>query len=124
MVLADTSVWIDHLRRAETALVELLNEGAVAVHPFVLGEISCGNLRNRDLILKSLSALPSPTLATHAEVIRLVEERKLWGQGVGWVDVHLLASALLSGCVLWTRDARLNRTAALVGVGRFPAPFR
>jgi predicted nucleic acid-binding protein len=121
MVLADTSVWIDHLRRSDVSLVQLLNEGSVVVHPFVLGEIACGNLRNRDLILQSLKDLRSPTMATHAEVLRFIEERKLWGHGIGWVDVHLLASALVSGCTLWTRDARLNRAAALVGVTCFPA---
>ena len=118
MVLADTSVWIDHFRRSDTSLVGFLNEGTVVMHPFILGEIACGNLRNRGLILNSLSALPSPTLATHGEVLRLLEERKLWGHGIGWVDAHLLASTLVSGCALWTRDERLNRAAALVGVRR------
>jgi predicted nucleic acid-binding protein len=118
-VLADTSVWIDHLRASNSAFRTLLLEGAVAIHPFVVGEVACGNLKNRAAVLGSLRALPQVVVATDEEVLELLERRKLWGQGIGWVDAHLLASTLLSGCDLWTGDERLNRAARLVGAGRF-----
>jgi len=107
MVLIDTSVWIQHFRKVEPALVERLSEGNVLIHPFVSGELACGNLRNRATILNDLNALPPAQVASDSEVIRLVEKRRLWGQGLGWVDVHLLASALLSHCALWTFDRKL-----------------
>ena len=118
-VLADTSVWIGHLRASNDAFRGLLLEGAVAIHPFVLGELACGNLKNRAAILENLRALPQVVVAADEEVLELIERRKLWGQGIGWVDAHLLASTLLSGCDLWTSDERLNRAARLVGAGRF-----
>jgi len=86
------------------------------VHPFVVGELACGNLNARARILGDLEALPSAVSATHEEVIRLVEARKLWGLGIGWIDVHLLASALLSNCQLWTLDGKLVQAAAVAGV--------
>ena len=98
---------------------ELLLEGAVAIHPFVVGELACGNLKNRAALLESLQALPRVVVASDDEVLELVERRKLWGQGIGWVDAHLLASTLVSGCDLCTNDERLKRAAGLVGAGRF-----
>lgn len=109
--LVDTSVWIDHFRKNEPALVELLSEASVLTHPFVLGELACGNLKKRAVILSNLEALPGAVPATHKECLRLIEDRKLWGRGIGWIDAHLLASALLSSCVLWTLDESLNRAA-------------
>ena len=97
-------------------LAELLSQGLVLVHPFVVGELACGNLRNRARILTDLGALPCAISATHEEVMRLVEDRKLWGLGIGWIDAHLLASTLLSDCQLWTTDRRLVRAAAAAGV--------
>ena len=86
------------------------------VHPFVMGELACGNLKNRARILNDLEALPSAVAATQQEVLRLVESRKLWGLGIGWIDAHLVASALLSNCQLWTLDGKLVRAAAAVEV--------
>ena len=118
MVLVDTSVWIDHFRRNSPALAELLNEATVLTHPFVLGELACGNMKNRGAILGSLEALPVAVPATHKETLRLIEDHRLWGRGIGWVDAHLLASALLSNCALWTLDEKLDRTANAAGVKR------
>jgi predicted nucleic acid-binding protein len=117
MVLADTSVWIEHFRRREPALAGLLSEGIVLIHPFVAGELACGNLKNRAAILSYLQALPPVRLASNAEVLHLIEDRRLWGGGLGWVDAHLLASALLSTCQFWTRDARLAKAARELGLG-------
>ena len=116
MILVDTSVWIAHFRKGGSGLAELLSEALVLVHPFVVGELACGDLRNRARILSDLEALPSAVSATHQEVMRLIEDRKLWGLGIGWVDGHLLASALLSNCQLWTLDTRLVRAAATARV--------
>ncbi len=115
MILVDTSVWIDHLRFGNATLVEMLEEERVLLHPFVIGEIACGNLRNRARVLANLEALPVATSADHEEVVKLVEGHKLWGKGIGWIEAHLLASALVSGCRLWTLDKRLDRAAAIVG---------
>ena len=119
MILVDTSVWIAHFREAGSKLVHLLSEGLVMVHPFVVGELACGNLKHRDRILSDLQALPPAVPATHEEALRLVRDRKLWGTGIGWVDAHLLASALLSEAELWTLDERLDRAAAAVSVKRY-----
>ena len=116
MILVDTSVWIAHFRKGRSRLGELLSEALVMVHPFVMGELACGNLKNRARILSDLEALPSAVSATHEEVMRLIEDRKLWGLGIGWIDAHLLASALLSDCRFWTLDGRLLRAAAAAGV--------
>ncbi|MGD0228163.1 MAG: PIN domain-containing protein [Terriglobia bacterium] len=116
MILVDTSVWIDHFRAGGSKLGDLLRQTLVMVHPFVVGELACGNLNARARILGDLEALPSAVSATHEEVIRLVEARKLWGLGIGWIDVHLLASALLSNCQLWTLDGKLVQAAAVAGV--------
>ena len=116
MVLVDTSVWIQHFRTGEPRLAELLSEALVLMHPFVLGELACGNLKNRAAILRNLNLLPTVASATHEETFRLIQDRKLWGHGIGWVDAHLLASALLSNCGLWTLDERLKRLAGDSGV--------
>jgi len=119
MILVDTSVWIAHFREAGSKLAHLLSEGLVMVHPFVVGELACGNLKNRDGILSDLQALPPAVPATHEEALRLVRDRKLWGTGIGWIDAHLLASALLSEAELWTLDERLDRAAAAARVKRY-----
>lgn len=116
MVLADTSIWIWHLRSTDPMLAGLLEGASVVTHPMVLGELSCGNPKNRKQILELLRALPSVQVATHDEVIHLVEQRKLYSRGVGWIDMHLLASSLLSGCFLLTRDKRLGDLAREVGI--------
>ena len=116
MILVDTSVWIDHFRTGRSKVGVLLSQNLVMVHPFVMGELACGNLKARARILSDLEALPSAVSATHEEVMRLVEARKLWGLGIGWIDAHLLASALLSNCPLWTLDGKLAQAAAAAGV--------
>ena len=108
MILVDTSVWIDHLRKGNAELASLLNEGVVLCHPFVIGELACGNLENRAEFLSLLAAIPASTVASHQEVLRLVSDRGLSGKGLGWIDVHLLASALLSRCALWTTDKAIG----------------
>lgn len=112
MVLADTSVWIDHLRRADDRLRRLLDDGAIAGHPFVLGEIALGNLRQRKLILQLLADLPAAIQAADDEVLRVIEAHELAGEGIGYVDAHLIASTLLTpDARLWTRDKRLKAVA-------------
>jgi len=111
MVLVDTSVWVDHFRRAEGLLQDLLESGQAITHPFVIGELSCGNLKHRDQILALLQALPQAQRATHEEVLHLVNSKTLYGKGLGWVDAHILASSLLSHAALWTKDRRLAAVA-------------
>jgi predicted nucleic acid-binding protein len=110
-VLVDTSVWVDHFRKGEPLLQDLLSSGQVATHPFILGELACGSLSNRTEILKLLSELPSVTIASNEEVLHLIEKHKLSGKGLGWIDAHLLASALLDRIPLWTRDKQLAAAA-------------
>jgi len=116
-MLVDTSVWIDHFRRGNAVLAERLTRGEVRSHPFVTGELSCGNLRRRKEILSLLAALPQAMLAGHEETLAFVEANRLMGRGIGWVDVHLLASARLTGIPLWTLDRRLNEVAGSLGLG-------
>lgn len=117
MVLADTSVWIEHFRHRQRTLADRLSDGLVLMHPFVSGELACGNLKERAAILSHLQALPQSRLASNAEVLQLIEDRRLWGRGLGWIDAHLLASALLSNCLFWTLDIRLAKTARELGLG-------
>ena len=112
MILVDTSVWVDHLRRGDRTVTGLLNAGRVLVHPFVIGELALGNLRQRQAILTSLQDLPRVNLATDQEVLHLIGRYALAGLGIGYVDAHLLASIrLTAGSSLWTRDKRLSRVA-------------
>jgi hypothetical protein len=111
MVLVDTSIWVSHLRAGFPELKELLLEGKVVCHPFVIGELACGNLQNRREILALLKALPVAIQAEHEEVLRFIETHHLIGIGLGYIDVHLLASALLSGISLWTHDNLLRKNA-------------
>jgi predicted nucleic acid-binding protein len=112
MILVDTSVWVQHLQTGNPRLGALLRDEQVLSHPFVVGELACGNLRNREEILALLAALPEARVAEHHEVLHLVGSARLYGRGLGWVDAHLLASALLSRCAFWTLDKRLQRVAA------------
>lgn len=116
MILVDTSVWIDHLRRGNAELVRLLEEGDVIVHPFVVGELACGKIKNRVEILELLRELPEASSSDHDEAQHLLESGKLQGKGLGWIDVHLLASARISDCAIWTRDRALARAAVGLGV--------
>jgi predicted nucleic acid-binding protein len=112
VILADTSIWIDHLRSSEEKLAKLLTAGAVLAHPFVIGEIALGGLRQRDRVLEELHRLPAARIATDAEVLRFIEAHALFGRGIGYVDAHLLAAVRLSaGATLWTRDKRLRDAA-------------
>lgn len=114
MTLVDTSVWIDHLRHGDPELSALLDEGMVLVHPFVVGEIACGTLRQRHVVLGHLRHLPEAPLATEAEVHHLLEGHRLEGKGLGWIDLHLLASARLAAVPLITRDRALRDIAQSV----------
>lgn len=111
MILVDTSLWIEHLRRSHAGLVACLDRGEVLGHPLVIGELACGSLRDRPGILGLLDHLPSASEATHAEVRTLIERERLMSQGIGIVDLHLLASARLSAAALWTLDRRLADAA-------------
>jgi predicted nucleic acid-binding protein len=111
VILVDTSVWIAHLRRGEPKLARLLDDGLVMTHSFVVGELACGSLRNRAGFLSYLGRLATAPEATSQEVRRLVEMRRLMGKGLGWTDVHLLASCLIAGVPLWSLDAPLTRAA-------------
>jgi predicted nucleic acid-binding protein len=116
MILVDTCVWIEHLRAGSPALSRLLERGLVLAHPSVIGELACGNLKNRSRVLTDLAALPRAVEATHEEALRLIEDRKLWGAGLGWIDAHLLASALLTSCGFWSLDRKLERAASAAGI--------
>lgn len=116
MILVDTSVWIEHLRAGSDRLKALLLDEQVLCHPFVVGELACGTLQKRSEILSLLKVLPEAYLLAHEEVLSFVEARRLYGLGIGWVDAHLLASTLLTGCALWTFDRPLRRAAAALNV--------
>jgi predicted nucleic acid-binding protein len=116
-VLVDTSVWIDHLRRGNRRLASELADGEVLTHPFVIGELACGNLRNRAEVLSLLGDLVAAPGAGHGEVMAFVDAHELMGSGLGWIDVHLLASAALAGAPLWSLDRRLSAAAAKLGLG-------
>ena len=115
-MLVDTSVWINHFRLPNVDLEQLLDEGRVATHPFVIGELACGSLRLRTEILGLIEALPFVPVATHDEVLTLIERQRLSGSGLGWIDMHLLASARLARQSLWSADRRLRETAARLGL--------
>jgi predicted nucleic acid-binding protein len=112
VILVDTSVWVRHLRQGDQHLISLLDEGQVVCHPFIIGELACGSLKNRREILTLLATVPTATIAEHDEVLRLIESRNLYGRGIGWVDAHLIASALLSHAPLWTLDGKLRAVAS------------
>jgi predicted nucleic acid-binding protein len=113
VILIDASVWINHLRAADERLTALLAEDQVLGHPFILGELALGYLRQRDLILRSLQRLPQAAVASDREVLRLIENERLYGRGIGYIDAHLLAAVRLTPeARLWTRDGPLQRAAA------------
>lgn len=116
-MLVDTSVWVDHLRRGNAALAAVLEEARVWTHAFVIGELACGNLAQRAKVLGLLAALPQTPLAAHQEALALVDSHGLMGRGLGWIDVHLLASARLAKLPFWTLDKRLAAVAAELHLG-------
>lgn len=112
MTLVDTSVWIDHFRRRNAALAELLESGDVLGHPWIVGELACGRLRRRRDILALLAVLPQARSVEDEELLHFIETRRLFGKGIGWVDAQILASATLTGATLWTLDRALGGVAA------------
>ena len=116
MILVDTSVWVGHLRSGNARLESLLDDEQVLCHPFIIGELACGNLRNREEILNLLASLPEARIAEHQEVLHLLAEKHLYGRGLGWIDAHLLTSARITGCELWTLDFPLRRAAASIKI--------
>lgn len=115
-MLVDTSVWINHLRHGDAELTAALQAGQVGMHPLVVGELACGNLRARSEVLGLLQALPPLPVATDKEVLFFMDGHALMGRGIGYVDMHLLASTRLGGALLWTRDKRLHAIAAGLGL--------
>jgi len=116
MVLVDTSVWVSHLRHGNEDLQKLLHGGEVVCHPFILGELACGNLKNRNEILTYLQSLPMTILAEDQEVLRCIEDHRLMGKGLGYIDVHLIASAVLTNVLLWTLDKTLDKFTEKLGI--------
>ena len=113
MILADTSVWIDHFRNGSEPLVRLLENEEILIHPMVIGELACGHLPDREQVLEDLASLPTAGFASHAEVMSMIEDRALMGKGIGYIDAHLLAAVQLTPDThLWTLDKRLAQVAA------------
>lgn len=118
MVLVDTSVWVSHLREGNSDLVTLLEAGEVVTHPFVIGELACGNLRNRSEILSLLQELPMAVQGEYDEALQFIDHHQLMGKGIGYIDIHLLLSVLLSNAALWTLDKKLDAVSGQLGVKR------
>jgi predicted nucleic acid-binding protein len=116
MILVDTSIWVNHFRQADAVLAQLLTDAAAGVHPFIVGELACGNLKNRAVTLGDLARLLQTPIASEAEIHHLLESSRLWGKGLGWVDLHLLAAAKLAGWGLFTADRALRRAASAMGI--------
>jgi hypothetical protein len=117
VILLDTSVWIDHLRQGDAPVANILQSGLALTHPFVIGELACGNLKSRTKILGLLDTLPKARVAQEQEALFFIERHKLMGRGIGYIDAHLLAAtALTEGARLWTRDKRLDALAQRLGL--------
>ena len=115
-VVVDTNIWAYHWRTPNPLLIDMMVDGEVWTHPIVIGELSMGTLRNREQTLWDLTRLGRPQLATDMETRQMVEGRRLWGRGIGWNDAKILASVVIGGCLLWTRDRRLEEIADEMGV--------
>ena len=111
MVLVDTSIWVTHLRQGSRQLEKLLMDAEVMCHPFIIGELACTNLKNRNEIISLLQSLPMASTIEFDEFLFFIDKNRLMGKGIGFVDVHLLASAQLTGIPLWTADKRLKSSA-------------
>lgn len=116
MILVDSSIWVEHFRSGHRSLSELLEAETVLTHPFVIGELACAQLRNRGEVLALLAKLPSARVAEHDDVLAFVALNRVHGRGIGWIDAHLLASALLSSAGLMTLDRPLSKLASIVGI--------
>ena len=116
MILVDTSVWIDHFRASMAGLIENLQAGVVVTHPFVIGELALGHLRKRTEILGLLANLPSLDINAQDAVLRFIDDQRLAGTGIGWVDAHLLFAAASGGASIFTRDTKLHKQAARLGL--------
>lgn len=117
MILADTSVWVEHLRAGNRRLADLLSSGEVFCHPMIVGELACGNLRHRREVVALLHALPALDRVTDDEILFFIEKHRLHGKGLGLIDMQLLSSCLLAGARLWTLDKRLKQASSRIGVG-------
>ncbi len=121
MVLVDTSVWIDHLRVGNATLARLLERSTILAHPWVVGELALGHLRQRRKVIELLNSLPQATAATPLEVLGLIEHQELYGIGIGYVDAQLLAATkLTAGATLWSNDQRLGAATSRLGCGFDP----
>ena len=121
MILIDTSVWIAHLEAANEVLISLMEREEAATHPFVIGEVAMGYIQRRDVVIGELRKLPSVRVAGDRDVVSMVERHRLFGSGIGYIDAHLLAAALLAdGMTLWTHDRRLRVAATRLGVVAYP----
>jgi len=118
MILVDTSIWINHFNKSNSGLIELLNSTEVCIHPFIIGELACGNISNRAEILSLLKSLPLVETVLDEEIFIFIENKKLYGIGLGFIDVHLLASALINSVKLWTNDKPLNKAAVNLGINK------
>ena len=116
MILADSSVWVDHFRRANASLAAMLEGKVLLCHPFVVGELACGDLQPRHLTIQRLQMLPQAPMMQQDEVLMLIDRHRLMASGIGWIDAHVLGSALLAGAKLWTLDTPLARAAAKLSV--------
>lgn len=125
MILVDTSVWVDHLRATDETLADRSDAGMVLAHPFVIGELALGNLGHRQTVLTALSDLPQAIIATDQEALHFIDRHMLFGRGVGYIDIHLLAAErLTAGAALWTRDKRLHAVADQLGLTTTPPRHR
>lgn len=121
MILVDTSIWIGHFRAADRRLIGLLQAQLVSMHPWVVGELACGNLANRADTIRLLRFLPQVSVASEDEVLYFIEKHGLCGKGIGYLGMHLLAAAALGSLKVWTGDRRLNEAASLLGLSAFGA---
>ncbi len=117
MILLDSSVWIDHLAKSNDKVVEVLDTQEVVAHPFVIGELACGTMRQRELFLSQLALLPSLPMASHTECMTLLSANRLWGIGLSWINVHLLASCRIARVRVWTNDSALMLVSKRLGLG-------
>ena len=116
MILVDTSIWVSYLRTGDSHLKALLNDGKVLCHPFVVGELACGYIKTRAEVLSLLQALPMAEMAEQEEILQFIEIQRLMGAGLGLLDVHLLAAAILSRAKLWTLDRYLKAASARLNI--------